>query len=155
MNASDLKYLEPKFLKALEDRQSGRVDAALEAFRDLLKVEPRLPEPRMELARILLEIGRLDDAEAEAREALRVLEAGGQWNDDLPEHVVRSLAWSLVGEILKERAATDDVVFGDPDRFKEIIAQSRAAFAKAAELDPADTVSGINAAELGEGTEES
>jgi tetratricopeptide (TPR) repeat protein len=145
-----LPGLGPRFLAAIEARAAGRVDEALEAFGAILKVEPRLAEPRMEIARIHLETGRIDEAEIEAREALRVLLAGGQWTDDLPENVVQALAWALLGEILKEKAASDEVVFGDPKLFSDLIAESRAAYAKAAELDPSDNSSWANALELAE-----
>ncbi len=145
-----LASLGPRFLGALRLRETGQVDAALDAFAGLLKLEPRLAEPRLEIARIYLEMGRLDDAEAEAREAIRILEAGGQWTEDIPENVLAALAWALLGEILKEKAASDEVVFGDPGVFTAFLEQSRFAFARAAELDPSDTSSQINALELGE-----
>jgi len=145
-----LDALGPRFLAALKLRADGRVDDALEAFRAILRVEPRLAEPRMEIGRIHLETGRLEDAELEAREAIRILEAGGQWTDDLPENVVAGMAWALLGEVLREKAATDEVVFGDPEAFRELLAQSRAAFDKAAGLDPTDTASWVNALELAE-----
>lgn len=147
---SHLADLGVRFFAAMKLRADGRVDDAMDAFHDLLRREPRLAEPRLELGRIYLEMGQLDDAETEAREALRILEAGGQWTDDLPENVVMGLAWSLLGEILKEKAASDEVVFGDPAVFRELLAQSRAAFAKASELDPSDATSFMNALELAE-----
>lgn len=146
-----LVALGPKFIAALEARTAGRVDAAVEALLEILRAEPRLAEPRLELGRIYLEMGRLDDAEAEAREALRILAAGGAWTEDLPESLLESLGWALLGEVLKEQAATDEVVFGDdPARFQELIATSRAAFKRAHELDPTDSVSALTAAELGD-----
>ena len=103
----------------------------------------------MEIGRIYLEMGRLAEAEEEAREAIRILEAGGGWTEDVPEHIVLALAWALLGEVLKELAASDEVVFGDdPARFAELVAQSRAAFARAHEIDPSDTASLLNAKEL-------
>lgn len=149
-----LAALEPTFLKALDARSNGRIDTARELFADILKIEPRLAEPRMELGRIHLETGRLDDAEVELREAIRILELGGQWTMDVPEPVMLALAWALLGEILKEQAAGDDVVFGEPEVFEERIRQSRAAFARAAELDPSDSISALNAAELGDRSED-
>ncbi|MDP2306634.1 MAG: tetratricopeptide repeat protein [Pseudomonadota bacterium] len=149
-----LAALGPRFLAAMQKRTAGQVDAALEAFGDILKTEPRIAEPRMEIARIYLEMGRLDDAEAEVREAIRILELGGQWTEDLPEQVVLAVAWALYGEILKEKASSDEVVFGDPAVFTGLIEQSRAAFSRAAELDPSDRNSAVTAMELGEGAEE-
>jgi tetratricopeptide (TPR) repeat protein len=146
-----LGALGPRFFAALGLRSGGKVDAALEAFNEILRLEPRLAEPRMEIARIFLEMGRLEDAEAEIREAIRILEAGGQWTEDLPENVVLALAWSLLGEILKEKASTDEIVFGDAATFADLLDQSRFAFARAAELDPHDTASHVTALELGDG----
>lgn len=141
-------------MQALEKRAVGRLDEARELLAEILRKEPRLAEPRMELGRIHLETGRLEEAEIEAREAIRILEAGGQWTMDVPEAVMLSMAWALLGETLKEQASTDEVVFGDGARFSELIDLSRAAFARAAELDPTDGASMANAAELGDREEE-
>ena len=132
-----LALLGTRFHEAIRLRNAGRIDAAIEAFQDVLRGEPRLAEPRMELARIYLELARLEDAEAEVREAIRLLEAGGQWTDALPENVVLAIAWALLGEVLKERATSDDVVFGPELTFRSLLAQSHASFARAAALDPA------------------
>ncbi len=134
---SHLPLLGTRFHEAIRLRNAGRVDAAIEAFQDVLRGEPRLAEPRLELGRIFLELARLEDAEAEVREAIRLLEAGGQWTDALPENVVLSVAWALLGEILKERATSDEVVFGPELTFRSLLAQSQASFARAAALDPA------------------
>lgn len=147
---SHLTALGETFLKALALRADGRSDDALELFAEILRKEPRLAEPRIERARVWLERERLEDAEVDVREALRILENGGQWTEDVPENVVLSIAWALLGEILKQQASSDEVVFGDPARFAELLELSRAAFARAAELDPEDEVSAINAAELGD-----
>ena len=70
-----LDELAKKFLQALHDKDNGRLDEAEDALRDILQTEPRLPEPHMELARILVDSDRLTDAETHAREALEKLEA--------------------------------------------------------------------------------
>ena len=124
-----------RFLAALEDLRMGRTDRAGETLRGILSVEPRLAEPRMELARILLDTGRLRDAEAEAREALGILEAGGQWTEELPEDVVLGLAHGLLAETLRQIADTDEVIFGDPAKFHAITLESRRLFERAAQLD--------------------
>jgi tetratricopeptide (TPR) repeat protein len=146
-----LADLGPSFVEALKLRGEGSVDAAMEKLRAILKAEPRLAEPRLEVARILLELGQLEDAEAESREALRILESGGQWTDDLPENVVLAVGYALLGEVLKERASSDEVVFGPEDVFRDLIESSRAAFARAHALDPSDTASFVYSAELGDG----
>ena len=133
---SHLDGLDVRMLDALEARRRGDVDGASDLLRSILRAEPRLAEPRMELASILLEADQLEEAESEIREALRLLELGGQWTDDLEEHELRSLAWNLLAEALRRQADQDDVVFGDPARWKELMEESRTAFETAARLDP-------------------
>ena len=72
-----LAALAPRFLAALELRVAGDVEGATKELQELLKREPRLPEPRLELAHIHLEAVRLPEAETEAREALKWLVQGG------------------------------------------------------------------------------
>lgn len=145
-----LDDLGPRFLEGLRLRAEGKTDEAMEVFAAVLRAEPRLAEPRLEMGRVWLEQGRLDDAEPQLREAIRILELGGQWTEEVPEHVLLAMAWALLGEVLKQQAASDDVVFGAPERFEELLRMSRVAFARAAELDPEDSVSALNAAELGD-----
>ena len=144
-----LDALGQQFLRALEDKESGRVDAAEEALAAILKQEPRLPEPRMELARILLDTERIEAAETHARLALEHLEAGGQWTDMLPDNVVKSVAHALLAEILRRRLEEDAVIFGDPEGFKTLLAESKSHFGLARELDPTDETSSFYAFFLG------
>ena len=131
-----LDGLGPQFISGLKSFESGDVDGAAETFRRILKIEPRLAEPRIELGRILLETGQLQESEAEFREAIRILEGGGIWIDSLGENQVKSIAFGLLAETLRRLAETDEVVFGDPDEWRSIVDQSHAAFRKARELDP-------------------
>jgi len=131
-----LEGLGARFLAGLEHTRRGQIDDATKVFRDILSVEPRLAEPRMELARIYLDTGRLVEAEAECREALRLLEAGGQWIDELPEPVMMGLAHGLLAETIRQIADTDAVIFGDPEHFHNLNKQAREHFARAATLDP-------------------
>lgn len=144
-----LEGLEQRFLTALAHKDAGKLDEAEEALRGILKIEPRLPEPRMELARLLLDTDRLADAEPHARQALENLEGGGQWTDDLDDDVVLALAHGLLAEVLRRLAEDDDVIFGDPERFKALLAESRVHFEKAASLDPSDAYSSYHAFFLG------
>ncbi len=146
-----LMTLAPRFLAALELRVAGDVEGATKALQDLLKLEPRLPEPRLELAHIHLEAERLPEAESEAREALKWLAQGGQWVEDLTEKQALSLAHGILGEILREKAALDEVVFGDEETFRGILAESTEHFAKAAELDPENEHASHHAFYLGLG----
>ncbi len=133
---SHLKEQGERLYLALRLRERGEVDKAAEVLRGILKVEPRLAEPRLELSRILLDTGQLEEALGQAEEATRILESGGQWTDDIPEKVVRSMAFGLLGEILRRQADADEVVFGDPEAWSALLAASEAAFARARELDP-------------------
>jgi len=135
---SHLEGLGERFHAALDARRNHDVDGAAEILRGILKVEPRLGEPHLELASILLASGQLDDAEEHAREAARILEAGGQWIDDLPDNVVLSLAWSTLAEVLRQQADADEVVFGDPEVWRALMEESKTAFATAARLDPSN-----------------
>ena len=136
--AEQLEGLGPRFLSALKAREEGRFDDAEEVFRALLVIEPRLPEPRMELARILLDTDRLEDAEVHARIALDYLKAKGQWNDDIPENELLALANALLAEVLRRLADEDNLIFGDPQKFKAVVKESRELFEEAARLDPTD-----------------
>ncbi|MCP4807530.1 MAG: tetratricopeptide repeat protein [Proteobacteria bacterium] len=131
-----LEDLATLFLTALEVRRRGDVDRAIELLNKVLKGEPRLAEPRLELGRIQLEMGKLDEAEAQTREALRVLLAGGHWVEDVPENVMLSLAHNQLAELLRRRAESDEVVFGDPEVFKALLKEAQLHFDKAGKLDP-------------------
>jgi tetratricopeptide (TPR) repeat protein len=139
---SHLEGLDKRLLDALEARRKGDVDAASELLRSILSVEPRLAEPRLELASMLIEAEQLEEAEAEAREAARLLDLGGQWTQDVEPGVLRSLAWNLLAESLRRQADQDEVVFGDPERWTALMQESREAFQKAASLDPTNEHAG-------------
>ena len=131
-----LDGLDKQFLDGVKALEAGDVDGAAETFRRILKQEPRLAEPRVELGRILIETGQLQEAEAEIREAIRILEGGGLWIETLEEHQVKSVAFGMLAEALRQLAETDEVVFGDPEAWRKIVDESHAAFRKARELDP-------------------
>jgi len=134
-----LDGLDQMFMDAIQRMEKSDIDGAAELFRRILQKEPRLAEPRIELARILLETRQTDEAESEIREAIRILENGGQWLDLLTEAQVQSVSYGLLAEVLRLRAEDDEVVFGDPDRWRAIVEESHAAFRKARELDPENT----------------
>jgi tetratricopeptide (TPR) repeat protein len=126
-------------MEAIARMEKRDIDGAAELFRRILLTEPRLAEPRIEIARILIETGQIDEAEAEVREAIRILENGGQWLEIISEKEVQSVAYGLLAETLRIRAETDEVVFGEPDIWRAIVDESHAAFRKARELDPENT----------------
>lgn len=149
LNQEALDKLGEVFLRALGRRDAGHIDEAEDLLREILRKEPRLPEPHMELARILLDTERVTEAEPHARDALAYLASGGQWTDEVPEDVLASLAHALLAEILRQRAEEDDVIFGDPAVFKALVAESKEHFSRAAELDPTDATSSYYAFFLG------
>jgi tetratricopeptide (TPR) repeat protein len=144
-----LTELEQRFLTALSRKDAGDLDGAEEELRAILRVEPRLPEPHLELGRLLLDTDRLDDAEDHVREALRLVEAGGQWTEEIPEAVLEALTHATLAEVLRRRADDDDVIFGDAAVFRSLVDESRRHFARAAELDPQDEYASYHAFFLG------
>ena len=131
-----VRALEKRFEDALEARRRGDVDGAAELLRGILKVEPRLAEPRLELAHLLIETGQVEEAEEHAREAIAVLEAGGRWTEDLDDSQILSLAWGTLGEALRRRADDDAVVFGPAAAYEALVKESQSAFERAMTLDP-------------------
>jgi len=144
-----LDVLARRFLAALDHKEAGRLDRAEDDLRAILRIEPRLAEPRMELARILLDTDRLEEAEDNAREALAVLDSGGQWTDELPENVVAAIAHATLAEVLRRKADEDDVIFGDPAEFHAMVKEAKDHFARAAELDPNEEYGSYHAFFLG------
>lgn len=132
-----LEELGQRFMAALERKEAGDVDRAEDELRAILRVEPRLGEPHLELARLLLDTDRVEEAEDHARVALEVLQTS-VWTDELPENVVQALAHATLAEILRRRADEDDVIFGDAAVFRALVEEARGHFARAAELDPRD-----------------
>jgi tetratricopeptide (TPR) repeat protein len=133
-----LGELGERFMTAIQHKDACRVDAAEDELRAILRTEPRLAEPRLELARILLDTDRLDEAEEQAREGLAVLQDGGQWTDEVPETVVNAIAHATLAEILRRKADEDDVIFGDPAVFHAMVQEAKEHFARAAELDSSE-----------------
>lgn len=147
--SEQLERLAGQFSTALEAKANGKLDAAEELLRDLIKSEPRLAEPHLELARVLLDSDRLEPAEAEAREGLELLASTGPWTEALPPATLHGLAHALLAEILRRRADEDDVIFGDPAVFKGLIDEAREHFDLARKLDPSDEYASFHAVFLG------
>jgi tetratricopeptide (TPR) repeat protein len=144
-----LDQLAGLFVRALDARERGDIDDAEDLLREIIRREPRLAEPHMELARICLDTDRLADAEPHAREALAHLAAGGPWTEDLPENVVQALAHALLAEVLRRRADEEDLIFGDAAAYKAVVHEARAHFQLAHKLDPSDEYSSYHAFFLG------
>jgi hypothetical protein len=103
----------------------------------------------MELARLFLDTERVDEAEEHARLALEHLQAGGRWNEDLPEDTVMALAHALLAEVLRRRLEEDSLIFGDPAEYKETLAEAQRHFESARRLDPSDEYASFYAFFLG------
>jgi len=144
-----LAALEPKFMTALKAIEDNRVDTAEDLLKAILIVEPRLPEPHMELARVYLAMERLEEAEEHARMAVEMLENTGPWLDGIEDEVVASLGHALLAEVLRRRLEEDDVIFGDPNEFRRLTRESQEHFATAARLDPSDETSSYYAFFMG------
>lgn len=131
-----LEGLPELFMEAITARQRGDVDRAQDRLTEVLRREPRLAEPRLELGRIHLDAGRLEDAEAQTREGLEILLRGGQWLETLSGNELLSLAHGQLAEVLRQRADSDEVLFGDPVVWRALLDEARQQFARATELDP-------------------
>jgi len=137
------------FMAAMQAIEKGEVDAGEKALREILKVEPRLAEPRLELARLRLLAEDLESAEVHARQAVSLLDAGGQWNMDVPEAVMASLAHGLLGEILREKASADGVLDGPAETFQAVLREAQLQFQVAADRDPENEHARYHAFHLG------
>ena len=58
-------------------------------------------------------------------------------------------ARATLAEILRRRADEDDVIFGEPEAFRALLAESKVHFEQAATLDPSDAYSSYHAFFLG------
>ncbi len=140
-----LDELGQRFMTALARKEKGDVDRAEDDLRAILRVEPRLGEPHLELARLLLDTDRIEEAEDHARTALEILLGGGQWTDEVPENELQALAHATLAEVLRRLADEDEVIFGDREHFDRLVKEAREHFSKAAELDPRDEYSSYHA----------
>ena len=128
--------LEQRFMQAMAARENGDLDSAAEMMLGILKIEPRLAEPHLELAHIYLQVEQLEDAQTHIDEAIIYLESGGQWTDDLEPDEILSLAYSTKGEIYRALAGQDEIVFGDEEEFTRLLKESKSAFKKASLINP-------------------
>ena len=128
--------LEQRFMQAMTARENGDLDSAAEMMLGILKIEPRLAEPHLELAHIYLHVEQLEDAQTHIDEAIIYLESGGQWTDDLEPDEILSLAYSTKGEIYRALAGQDEIVFGNEEEFTRLLKESKSAFKKASLINP-------------------
>ena len=75
----DLRPLEKLFMNAMEFRQVGEVEKSEQILIRILKQEPRLPDPNLELAHIYLISEKFDEGLEHIKDTIRYLKNGGQW----------------------------------------------------------------------------
>ncbi len=137
------EHLEHLFIAAMEARGSGESVRARELFRALLKEDPRLAEPYLELSTLAGEAEDWEEAEALARTGVDLLKAGGQWTDDLAEEEMMAFALNLLGEVLMHRAEED--LMTDPEAFQGRWNEAAALFREALRHHPRDEAARRNA----------
>jgi hypothetical protein len=134
--SATLQSLQPKMTKALHLRQAGKDDAALKVLREILAAEPRLAEPRLELAHIAALREDWAEAELQATEAIRALRAGGQWTTEVDPRSLLSFALNLLGEIVVRPLEEGDLFLTDRPRFVRTWNRASVLFGEASKLDP-------------------
>jgi tetratricopeptide (TPR) repeat protein len=139
-----LAELEEIFREALHAMARGEHAEAKGRLKCILEVEPRLPEPYLELAVLTHADGDLENALAAARLGLEFLEKGGQWLDSVPPNVLLAHAKNLVGQLLVEWAQLDEQLF-DPEAFPRLYNEAVELFRSAHELDPKNRDARTNA----------
>ena len=87
-DAEQLAGLEPKMMEAMAARAAGKDDIAKTIFEEILRGEPRLAEPRLELAHMAALVEDWDEAQTQARLAVDILRRGGQWTEDVEPRVL-------------------------------------------------------------------
>ena len=138
-----MEGLEVLFREGLAARQAGQRAAAVGAYRAILKRDPRLAEPYLELATLAAEDGDLDEAEALARSGVAQLRLGNQWTDDLGEGQLLAFALNLLGEVLLQKA--EDTIEVDTPAFVAQWNEASTLFREALAHDPADAHARSNA----------
>lgn len=130
-----LPELAKSMVKALRLRANGRDLEAVRVLKEILAVEPRLAEPRLELA--WFAAGREDwqEAQEQARFAVEILDAGGQWTDDLPPEQLLAFALTLLGEVIVRPLEEGDLFLVDRGGFTSQWNEAAALFARAVKLD--------------------
>jgi hypothetical protein len=131
-----LEALEPKMRKALALRQAGDEAAAVKLLRAILADEPRLAEPRLELAHLAVVAEAWEEAREQAAMAVEILRAGGQWILDLPPETLLSFALNLLGETVVRPLEEGDLFLVDREAFTTAWNGAAALFEEATKLDP-------------------
>ena len=135
-DAEQLAGLEPKMMEAMAARAEGKDDVAKTIFEEILKGEPRLAEPRLELAHMAALVEDWDEAQTQARLAVDILRRGGQWTEDVEPRVLLGFALNLLGELIVRPLEEGDLFLTDRARFQMTWNEAAAIFDEALEADP-------------------
>lgn len=134
-----LADLAGRFEQGLELRRKGDTKGAQKAFQDILRAEPRLAEPRLELAHIATDAGDWEEAEAQARQSVEILRSGGQWIDSLQPQELLSFATNLLGEIIVREIEDSDTLIDDAEALQARWNEAATLFAAALLAWPTNT----------------
>jgi len=130
-----LQELGPQLEQALALRGAGKDEEAIVLLREILKAEPRLAEPRLELSHIAASASDWREAEAQARLAVDTLRGGGQWTLDLEANELLSFALNLLGEVVVRGLEEGDLLMTNRPEFVERWNEASGFFREALEGD--------------------
>ncbi len=130
--------------QAMALRSAGQDDKAEALLREILKAEPRLAEPRLELVHIHAGRSEWQEAQAQAQFAIGVLRAGGQWLEALEPDVLLSFALNLLAEVLVRPLEEGDLFLEDRAAFSAQWNRAAVLFQEAHRLDPTNSDAAAN-----------
>ena len=133
-----LEELQPLMRQAMALRDEGKDEEASKVLREILRSEPRLAEPRLELSHIAASACDWPEAENQARMAVDALRSGGQWTLDLEPSQILSFALNLLGEVLVRDLEEGDLLMVDRPRFVTRWNEASNCFREALEQDNAN-----------------
>ena len=131
-----LAELEPKMRMAMTAREQGKDGEARKLFESILQSEPRLAEPRLELAHMAAIAEDWDEAQTQARLAVDILQRGGQWTEDVAPKVLLGFALNLLGELIVRPLEEGDLFLTNRAEFNARWNEASEVFARCLEADP-------------------
>lgn len=140
-----LTALEPKMRLAMTAREQGNDSEARKLFEEILKEEPRLAEPRLELAHMAAVTEDWEEAQGHARLAVEILKRGGQWTQDVAAEVLLGFALNLLGELVVRPLEEGDLFLTDRPRFDTSWNEASTLFGLALAADPSNVDARRNA----------
>ena len=129
-----LEALEVKMRAALDARGAEDHAEAEKIYQAILRDEPRLAEPRLELSHMAAMREDWPEAQEQARTAVDCLRRGGAWTVDLKADELLSFSLNLLGEVMVRSVEEGDLFLTDRPRFVEIWNEANGYFLEAVEL---------------------